>query len=153
MPYLTPPLSVASLNQPGSPQHFLLDTLSSQPVQMAGQSLGAAYQPMQSGSLESEMSLRLKNHICKSFEDDLFFCPRGLLSSQELSTCQQMDLLMLEHLRESAVDPMLTATPNSDSGAAAAAGVLHAHPKFNPYTSQSFSPAPAVVEPHSHPHS
>lgn len=128
MPFLTPPLSVAGLNQTSGLQNFVLGTPNSQPGQ-----------PMQmvNGFEGSEMSLKVKNNICKSFEDDLFFCPRGLLSSQELSTCQQMDLLLLDQAREinvpQALDPR-------------AADNVHSQPKFNPYTSQSFSPAPPPLQ-------
>ncbi|SCU83346.1 LAMI_0C02872g1_1 [Lachancea mirantina] len=133
MAYLTPPVSLIGINQPNTPPNGVLET----PTQPISSSSNGVAQPFR--NFESDMSLKLKNNICKSFEDDLFFCPRTLLSSQELSTCQQMDLLMLKQLQE-------LSSMGSSSGAAILEQQLQGHPKFNPYTSQSFSPAPPVLE-------
>ncbi|SCU91859.1 LADA_0F12574g1_1 [Lachancea dasiensis] len=126
MSYLTPPITVAGLNQGAGGQNFILDTPTSQLPPAEG----------------IEMSLKKKNNICKSFEDDLFFCPRGLLSSQELSTCQKMDLFFLDQMRE---------VNGGNSQGTNLLNSLDAQPKkFNPYTSQSFSPAPPPFEHQSH---
>ncbi|CUS23142.1 LAQU0S08e03048g1_1 [Lachancea quebecensis] len=135
MPFLTPPLSMAGLNQTAGPHNFVLETPNSQ----AGQPMH-----MVNGFESPEMSLKTKNNICKSFEDDLFFCPRGLLSSQELSTCQQMDLLLLDQMRD------ITAMHAAQTADVGIPDHAHSQPKFNPYTSQSFSPAPPPLE--SRPH-
>lgn len=131
MQYSTPPLSTVNLHQAQTLENFVY-----QPLDIANPQQYSQYSPpllqgnLSSSSVsssptteggKSEMSLKLKNNISKCFEDDLFFCPRGLLTSQELSTCQQMDLFMLEQIKE-------TLPPQQ--------------PKFNPYKSQSFSPAP-----------
>ncbi|CEP62495.1 uncharacterized protein LALA0_S05e06920g [Lachancea lanzarotensis] len=124
MSFLTPPNSVAGLSKGSATQSFVLDTPVSQLLPPDG----------------PEMSLKKKNNICKSFEDDLFFCPRGLLSTQEQSTRQQMDLILLDQMRESGV--------SRPHGSQYLENMQPQPKKFNPYTSQSFSPAPPPFEPH-----
>lgn len=82
-------------------------------------------------SVEFE-TLRFKNNMCKSFEDDLFYCPRSLLSAQEQLTCEKMDIFMAEQMRDVQNLQQQSSSPS----------LSFARPKFNPYTSQSFSPAP-----------
>lgn len=84
--------------------------------------------PLVSGSSGSSVesdTLRYKNDMCKSFEDDLFYCPRSLLSAQEQVTCERMDMFLAEQFREYQMQTQLTSS---------------ARPKFNPYTSESFNP-------------
>ncbi|KAL3228584.1 Uncharacterized protein RNJ44_02529 [Nakaseomyces bracarensis] len=79
-------------------------------------------------------SILHKNHICKSFEDDLFFCPRVLLSAQEQARCQEIDSLFTQAL------PLEMASPSMNYNETA---YLRASTpgKFNPYKSQSFNPS------------
>ncbi|SCU93169.1 LANO_0E03180g1_1 [Lachancea nothofagi CBS 11611] len=121
MSYLTPPISMTGLNQSSNIQNFILDTPNSQQLSSEG----------------SEMSLKVKNNICKSFEDDVFFCPRMLLSSQEQSKCQKMDQFLLDQMREVGGSRLHEVSFLEN---------LNSQPKFNPYTSQSFSPAPPPFE-------
>ncbi|GAV54578.1 hypothetical protein ZYGR_0AN00460 [Zygosaccharomyces rouxii] len=84
--------------------------------------------PLVSGSSGSSVesdTLRYKSDMCKSFEDDLFYCPRSLLSAQEQITCERMDMFLAEQFREYQLQTQIT---------------LNARPKFNPYTSESFNP-------------
>lgn len=84
--------------------------------------------PLVSGSSGSSVesdTLRYKNDMCKSFEDDLFYCPRSLLSAQEQVTCERMDMFLAEQFREYQMQTQLTSA---------------SRPKFNPYTSESFNP-------------
>lgn len=67
-------------------------------------------------------TLRDRNDISRSFEDDWVYCPRSLLSHQEQITCQKIDLL--------AANSILSSRHSSSS---------HQR-RFNPYVSPSFSP-------------
>ncbi|EDO19380.1 hypothetical protein Kpol_1002p26 [Vanderwaltozyma polyspora DSM 70294] len=70
-------------------------------------------------------SIRNKNDLSRSFEDDLIYCPRSLLSTQELLACEQLDFMMFNN------NNINQLSPDSSMG----------QPKFNPYTSQSFNPS------------
>ncbi|SCU80955.1 LAME_0B05138g1_1 [Lachancea meyersii CBS 8951] len=138
MSFLTPPNSVAGLNKGSGAQNFVLDTPGSQLMPMEG----------------PDMSLKKKNNICKSFEDDVFFCPRGLLSTQEQSTCQQMDLFLLDQMREIGnariQGPKHLENMNMNMSMNMNMQMQPQLKKFNPYTSQSFSPAPPPFEHQTH---
>lgn len=120
------------------------------------------------GSVEDPASILYRNNICKSFEDDLFFCPRSLLSPQEQKKCQEIDSLFT--YQQHASSPLLPATlhelsnvPMSPTSSPTAfntnpmmnfnnmtnkrtASTVHRpmsprSAKFNPYKSQSFNPS------------
>lgn len=148
MPFNTPPsrleyISINNFNQ------FPMDSQSSQqqpqpPASPPSFSSPLAYDtnngPLSAGSSSGSSSdfdtLKYKNDISKSFEDDLFYCPRSLLSAQEQLTCEKVDLYMAKQLKEYQLSwqqhNLHSLSPKSG----------FARPKFNPYTSQSFSPAP-----------
>ncbi|QLQ79748.1 hypothetical protein HG537_0C03970 [Torulaspora globosa] len=98
---------------------------------------GSSSSGSSSGSSLDFDTLKYKNDISKSFEDDLFYCPRSLLSEQEQLNCEKVDLYMAKQLREYQLalqqHSLHSSSPNSNL----------VRPKFNPYTSQSFSPAPS----------
>lgn len=72
-------------------------------------------------------SLKYKNDLSKLFEDDVFFCPRSLLSQNELKTCEIIDRYLVEKMTDF--------NGNSIVGLSG-----QQQPKFNPYTSKSFNP-------------
>lgn len=82
-------------------------------------------------------SILHRNNICKSFEDDLFFCPRVLLSAQEQARCQEIDSLFTQATMSSLHEVVTSPTINNNT-----AFVRASTPgKFNPYKSQSFNPS------------
>lgn len=157
MSYNTPPsqseyISINNFNQyPADPQQLQGAPVSLQqqqqvPVSPPPFNSPLIYESSGSGSGGSSSSgssldidtLKYKNDICKSFEDDLFYCPRSLLSAQEQLTCERVDLFMSEQLREFQQQQHSSINPSSSPKL----GLQR--PKFNPYTSQSFSPAPTA---------
>ncbi|CCD26667.1 uncharacterized protein NDAI_0I00980 [Naumovozyma dairenensis CBS 421] len=104
-------------------------------------------------------SLRYKNDMNKSFEDDLFFCPRSLLSSTERKQCEEIDKFMIErnielqHQQQIFFQQQLkNANINIHDGidsikklSTTSKDVKNTNNneskrKFNPYTSASFNP-------------
>lgn len=152
MPYNTPPPQpdYISINNFNMGSQIPLDTQQQQKQQLPQQmpiSPPPFHSPLiyesgnrtsagsSSGSSVDFDTLRYKNDMCKSFEDDLFYCPRSLLSAQEQLTCERMDMFMAEQLRECQVPQQKNVHTSSPT-------LGFSRPKFNPYTSQSFSPAP-----------
>lgn len=152
MPYNTPPsqseyISINNFNRfPTDSQQQTNPGLQQQvPVSpppfnspLVYESSGSASATSSSGSSLDFDALKYKNDICKSFEDDLFYCPRSLLSAQEQLTCERVDLFMAEQLRELQQQQQTSMHPSSSPK------LSLQRPKFNPYTSQSFSPAPTA---------
>ncbi|EJS41488.1 YPL229W [Saccharomyces arboricola H-6] len=93
-------------------------------------------------------SIIYKNNICKSFKDDLFFCPRSLLSVEEQQACEKMDRLTAEQMSLHHQNTHSSSNPGSLSSSppTSASSIFNARPKFNPYTSQSFNPLESVQE-------
>ncbi|CAI4052774.1 hypothetical protein SKDZ_16G0480 [Saccharomyces kudriavzevii ZP591] len=93
-------------------------------------------------------SIIYKNNICKSFKDDLFFCPRSLLSLEEQRACEKMDRLTAEQmsLHHQNAHPSSNPDSLSSSPPTSASSIFNSRPKFNPYTSQSFNPLESVRE-------
>ncbi|CAH01767.1 uncharacterized protein KLLA0_C16027g [Kluyveromyces lactis] len=82
----------------------------------------------------------LSKNMSKSFEDDLFFCPRSLLSKEELSQCSQIDLLYNQHQQQIHQNhhqqlPLPVPLQQQQNHQQ-----QQQRPRFNPYTSQSFNP-------------
>lgn len=149
MPFNTPPsqaeyISINNFNQ------FTVDSQQQQQQQQHSTTPPPFNSPLvydSSGPLSSASSsgsslefdtLKYKNDISKSFEDDLFYCPRSLLSAQEQLNCEKVDLYMAKQLGDYQLSlqqhPLHSSSPKSNQ----------VRPKFNPYTSQSFSPAPGT---------
>lgn len=93
-------------------------------------------------------SIIYKNNICKSFKDDLFFCPRSLLSLEEQQACEKMDRLTAEQMSLYHQNTQSSSNPGSMSSSPpnSASSIFNSRPKFNPYTSQSFNPLESVQE-------
>ncbi|QHS76512.1 uncharacterized protein SPAR_P00470 [Saccharomyces paradoxus] len=93
-------------------------------------------------------SIIYKNNICKSFKDDLFFCPRSLLSLEEQQACEKMDRLTAEQMSLYHQNTRPSSNPGSLSSSPpnSASSIFNSRPKFNPYTSQSFNPLESVQE-------
>lgn len=92
------------------------------------------FQPAIFNNQNSLDTIRVKNDICKSFEDDLLYCPRSLLSKKEQIACEKLDIIMFEQFLE---------VRNQQGLSSSGKGIQNpnnAFPKFNPYTSQSFNP-------------
>lgn len=158
MPYNTPPaqseyISINNFNQlPTDPQQQGQPALLQQQQQqipmspppfnspLVYDSSGSVSAGSSSGSSPDFDALKYRNDICKSFEDDLFYCPRSLLSAQEQLTCERVDLFMAEQLRDSQQQQQQQGSVNPP----ASPKLGFQRPKFNPYTSQSFSPAPTA---------
>ncbi|CAI4035652.1 hypothetical protein SMKI_13G3030 [Saccharomyces mikatae IFO 1815] len=78
-------------------------------------------------------TIMYKNNISKTFEDDIFYCPRSLLTPEEQVVYQEIDKYYMEQALLTQLQISQTcssSTPKEEKTA-----------KFNPYTSKSFSPA------------
>lgn len=78
--------------------------------------------------------LKQRNDMSKLFEDDIFYCPRTLLSPNDI---QKADMIIQEqnfnHNNNIIQNNPIIESPNSTQ--------VNMHPaKFNPYTSKSFNP-------------
>ncbi|AGO13027.1 AaceriAFL135Wp [[Ashbya] aceris (nom. inval.)] len=123
MPYPTPPLSNASLGTSvdgGSAAGLAQQApaKSYYPLVPDGAQLTPPMMPVSTASDDAGL-YRYHKQISKSFQDDLIYCPRALLSKVELTQCYQLDMLLLMEQQQQAQPSV----------------------KFNPYTSQSFNPA------------
>lgn len=88
--------------------------------------------------------LRYRNDMNKSFEDDLIFCPRSLLSVSELKRCEELDRFMfnkaLEFNKNNNIASINLHPSNSNNHNNNNTSPLSSGIKFNPYTSASFNP-------------
>nr|CAI6676109.1 BPK_HP1_G0043050.mRNA.1.CDS.1 [Saccharomyces cerevisiae] len=77
-------------------------------------------------------TIMYKNNISKTFEDDIFYCPRSLLTPEEQVVYQEIDKYYMEQalLTQLQISQTYSSTPKEEKIV-----------KFNPYTSKSFSPA------------
>lgn len=77
-------------------------------------------------------TIMYKNNISKTFEDDIFYCPRSLLTPEEQVVYQEIDKYYMEQalLTQLQISQSYSSTPKEEKIV-----------KFNPYTSKSFSPA------------
>ena len=77
-------------------------------------------------------TIMYKNNISKTFEDDIFYCPRSLLTPEEQVVYQEIDKYYIEQalLTQLQTSQTYSSTPKEEKIV-----------KFNPYTSKSFSPA------------
>lgn len=77
-------------------------------------------------------TIMYKNNISKTFEDDIFYCPRSLLTPEEQVVYQEIDKYYMEQalLTQLQISQTYSSTPKEEKTV-----------KFNPYTSKSFSPA------------
>lgn len=80
----------------------------------------------------------ISKNMSKSFEDDLFFCPRSLLSKEELSQCSQIDLLYCQQQQQQQQIQQI-----QQNHVVSQQPVQQQRPRFNPYVSQSFNPGAA----------
>lgn len=80
------------------------------------------------------LELKHRNDLSKLFEDDIFYCPRSLLSKQDIIKAER--LLVEERLNHNS--PYSNNHPIIESPTL---NTVNMHPtKFNPYTSKSFNP-------------
>lgn len=81
------------------------------------------------------LDFKHRNNLSKLFEDDLIYCPRSLLSKQDL---QRADMLLYE---QSLTQNYFTNTYNKSTIESPCLTTTSMHSmKFNPYTSKSFNP-------------
>ncbi|CAI4048580.1 hypothetical protein SKDZ_13G3070 [Saccharomyces kudriavzevii ZP591] len=78
-------------------------------------------------------AIMYKNNISKTFKDDIFYCPRSLLTPEEQVVYQEIDKYYME---QALLTQLQISQPYSSSTKKEEKTV-----KFNPYTSKSFSPA------------
>ncbi|CAI4049976.1 hypothetical protein SUVZ_13G3130 [Saccharomyces uvarum] len=78
-------------------------------------------------------TIMYKNNISKTFEDDIFYCPRSLLTPEEQAVYQEID----KYYMEQALLTQLQISQTYSSSTLKEEKTV----KFNPYTSKSFSPA------------
>lgn len=84
--------------------------------------------------LDKEVFLLMSKNLSKTFDDDVVFCPRSLLSSEELNTCQKLDVLLME--QQVSLSHSAPLSPSQQPSLVSMSSV-----KFNPYRSQSFNPS------------
>lgn len=138
---ITPPLFLAGANANSNPNENA-NTNNVPPLHFSGSSQNYAVPDI------DHSSIIYKNNICKSFKDDLFFCPRSLLSVEEQQACEKMDRLTAEQMSLHQQNAHTGSNPGSLSSSppTSASSIFNSRPKFNPYTSQSFNPLESVQE-------
>ncbi|CCK70840.1 uncharacterized protein KNAG_0F01720 [Huiozyma naganishii CBS 8797] len=82
--------------------------------------------------------IKQKCELGKLFEDDVFYCPRSLLSKEELQTCEMLDKFLVHKMMMDS-QPLLQ---QQDPYLNQRQHLTNSVPKFNPYTSKSFNPSP-----------
>ncbi|CCH60011.1 hypothetical protein TBLA_0C01980 [Henningerozyma blattae CBS 6284] len=86
-------------------------------------------------------SIRDKNDLSRSFEDDLFYCPRSLLNNQELAKCQKIDYLFAANSNSSSsLHIHSSGSPPTNKFVNTSSSTCNNKNKYNPYLSQSFNP-------------
>lgn len=101
----------------------------------------------------SDIDLKNKIESSKLFEDDIFFCPRNLLSNDELKKSLMLDNFYLSNLSLNLSNNSVISTPILENPAVSNTNNIITKtnsinnstnssmgPKFNPYKSKSFNP-------------